>query len=1428
MDKRPSIDLNAKRWKRLEDLVWSSAQRTPTAIAIDRPPALGEVEEARQVITYADLEGRAKSLALSLYKILRSRVTRAQYSIGSEQVIAIAMKRDQIDSYIALLSVLEAGAAYLILDESFPLLRAQEMINDAQVVAVICDEAAMQRWAAVTLEAELIAYSSLIIAGDHESTLQSELRPFTEMGREYNGSELAYLIYTSGSTGRPKGVMIEHRNVLPLLDDDLEVFDLSVGDRVLQGSSHAYDSSVEEMFMAWSAGSTVVIGSDETMRLGPDLAPWLASERITLIAPPPTLLRVIGGAAISERLPELRYAYVGGEALPLDVAKQWSQHLTLVNGYGPTECAVTVTRSWISPEDEVVTIGMPHPGAKVHIVDEQLERVSPGEKGELLISGPALARGYLRRPELSTQRFPTLPHLGRVYRTGDLVSQRSDGQLCFHGRIDAQVKLRGYRLELGEVESALARLPQVSEVACAMVGEGLDQRLIAFYVPHYLSEGPLEDEAQCLSDSSQRLPDLSQLSDSLPHYMIPAELVIIESIPRLISGKIDRKALTSSMNKERESHQTSTQSLIDSQIERLRAIESPRSTESLSATESSDLDIGEESKTRRAFSIELLGLIAIILEREIDSSAVDDDFFELGGDSISAASLISHTRELTSLSSLTVRDIYQERSATKLVDKAFQETSPLGQREGERSRRSHHDPLPDISDEQLKRCTLWQGVWIMLSIMLSLAMGVMVFLVLLSLAINQVEWADAVGVSAMVIGLWLISPLLMSLRLLVAVRCVRAAKGLLIGRYAPGIDPIWSQVYVKYWLLERISRLIPWGWISGSPLHTWTLRQLGATIGERVYLHRGVDLSAGGWDLITISEGVTIGRDASLRPIEYERLQMRRGHIKIGAGASLGIRSGVSTGGEVGRDSILTDHSAVPSGGEISERVRASGACLEEIEAIETLTSPPMEEMSELEYGIRFHASQWVTSCLMSSPLVMISLFIYYILSSDQGSLAALPDHLVYGLWSPSDLSEGAWGLMTSIVLLSALSMIAWGVSLIYLAILCRWRGSIPLGAHPIRGEAMIIAWQKERLLIAANRWLSGTLFWPYWLRLAGLRVGPDSEVSTIMECVLEHTKLRGRCFSADGVYLAAPRIERGWIHFGETLIEDSVFLGNHSIVPAGATLSSETLLGVSTVYDLSRGEGSRFGHPSFELPRREVVSADLSLTHKPSALRYLNRAFWELGRGFIPVIWLLEAVAWLSLVPPSVFTAHEWVLEPLLIFRLAGGLGLIFAFNIALTWCLKWLLLGRVKPGQHPLWSCWCSRWDCVYVYWGELARPLLRALEGTLFLNAVLRSFGLTIGHRVFLGRGFAQVVDPDMLHFGNRSTVVNLFQAHSFEDRVLKTDHVYLGEGSSVGAATVVLYGADIGENTIIGEHSVVMKRERLMGDQRYSGAPSKRSN
>jgi non-ribosomal peptide synthetase-like protein len=410
------------------------------------------------------------------------------------------------------------------------------------------------------------------------------------------------------------------------------------------------------------------------------------------------------------------------------------------------------------------------------------------------------------------------------------------------------------------------------------------------------------------------------------------------------------------------------------------------------------------------------------------------------------------------------------------------------------------------------------------------------------------------------------------------------------------------------------------------------------------------------------------------------------------------------------------------------------------------------------------------------------------------------------------------------LVPLSAIIILSVPAGLLLDALLCRIAGPVSTGVIDRWSGDYLKVWLKTGFVDRVGNWLSGTLFWPVWLRLAGMRVGRGCEISTIIDVVPEHLSVGDECFFADGIYLGGPVMHQNTVRLARTRFGDNTFLGNHVVVPAGQELASDILLGVCTVADDSQiiAGSSWFGHPPFLLPRREVVKVDRSLTHDPSRVRYLNRVFWEMLRFALPVVSIVAVLSWFAWVGAAGY--HEPSVL-LLLGHIPGATLFVLTALCSAVLCLKWILLGRVRPGQHPLWSCWCSRWDFLYVAWGVWARRILSTLEGTLLLPWYLRAMGSRIGKGTVLGPGFAQVVDPDMIDIADHATFNGLFQAHSFEDRVLKIDRVQVQSGATVAAGAVLLYGCEVGTASLVAPHSVVMKRERLLPGADHEGCPTR---
>ncbi|MDF3308995.1 amino acid adenylation domain-containing protein [Rhodococcus sp. T2V] len=519
-------------------------------------------------LTYRELSERAAALA----RRLRSA------GAGRGTVVAVSLPRGT-DLIVAVLAILRSGATYLPIDPSSPAERARFILRDAQPTLGIGS-------------ADLLGDLPRVEEGAPESG-------GGELDDPVRADDIAYIIYTSGSTGVPKGVPIPHRNVLRLFEVSREWFTFTEDDCWPLLHSYAFDFSVWEIWGALLHGGRLVTVDETTLTSPADLAALLVDESVTVLNQTPSafghLVDALARADSFDRL-RLRYVVFGGEALDPAVLRAWfaasgpAAETTLVNMYGITETTVHVTATKVTGAD-VVDIGAPLGDLCTYVLGPGLRPVPPGVTGEIYVSGPGLSPGYLGRPDLTSARFVADPFASsgtRMYRTGDLARYDATGTLHYHGRIDDQIQLRGYRVELGEITAAMTAVPDV-QAAVATVHEqaGGDQRIVGYVVPRPGSTpDTVEEDVR------------AHLVRTLPGYMTPSALVMLDRLPLTHNGKVDKDALPA-----------------------------PRW-------------LGRAGDTARTdIEARILPLFTSILGAE--EVGVHDDFFALGGNSLLAAALVS-------------------------------------------------------------------------------------------------------------------------------------------------------------------------------------------------------------------------------------------------------------------------------------------------------------------------------------------------------------------------------------------------------------------------------------------------------------------------------------------------------------------------------------------------------------------------------------------------------------------------------------------------------------------------------------------------------------------------------------------------------------------------------------------------------------------
>ncbi|MEU2794669.1 amino acid adenylation domain-containing protein [Streptomyces sp. NPDC007100] len=584
----------------LPELFGRQAASTPDAVA---------VESGTLTLTYRELQARADAIA---HRLL-SR------GLGAEDRVGLLVARSA-DAVAAILGIVKAGGVYVPLHDSYPPERMRHVLEEAGAALLLTDEASRDR-------AEALGHALVVVGEDGGNGEAASATAAT--GIEVHPDQLAYVMYTSGSTGVPKGVAVTHRDVVALAADTR--WANGAHRRVLLHSPLAFDASTYELWVALLSGGCVVVAPPGDVDVSV-LAGLVAGHGVTSLWLTAGLFGLVADEA-PETLRGVREVWTGGDVVPAGAVRRVLEHcegLAVVDGYGPTETTTFALSYRVPSADAVpvtVPVGRPLDNMRVYVLDEKLRPVPVGVAGELYVAGAGLARGYWARAGLTAERFVPCPFGApgeRMYRTGDVVRRRADGETEFLGRADGQVKVRGFRIELGEIESALDTAPEVARAAVLVrEGEAGVKRLVAYVVP---APGARTDPAALRS----------RLAEALPEYMVPAAFVELPELPLTGNGKLDRDALP----------------------------EPAFTTETGSRAPATER---EEAICR---------LFAEVLHQE--QVGADDDFFALGGDSILSIQLVSRARKAGY--TLSVRDVFDQRTPAGVAEVAGtgqQETDPL-------------------------------------------------------------------------------------------------------------------------------------------------------------------------------------------------------------------------------------------------------------------------------------------------------------------------------------------------------------------------------------------------------------------------------------------------------------------------------------------------------------------------------------------------------------------------------------------------------------------------------------------------------------------------------------------------------------------------------------------------------------------------------
>ena len=821
----------------LHELFEAQVDLNPNAPAI-----IYNHQSDQKILSYRELDERANRLARYLLR----------FGAGPGKFIGIYFERSELP-IVSILAVLKSGAAYVPIDPTYPPERVRGILTEAEAVMLLTENSL---WAKATeyFDGTVIAidFISDQIHGEKSIPAEIEVQSPLRLTREETGadpSDLCYVIYTSGTTGRPKGIMTEHHNVVRFAHAFNRVCATSPGDRVFQGFSLTFDGSVEEIWMAFSNGSALVVPTRDTPRFGNELGHYLAKHKVTYFSTVPTLL-----STITDPVPSLTLLVVSGEICPAELVSRWvgtaaNPGLRMLNVYGPTEATVNTTAAECVP-GRPITIGRPLHGYGIHILDDKMQPVPRGDKGELFVSGETLARGYLKQPELSAEKFLEVSG-GRLYRTGDLVRWNRDAELEFFGRIDSQVKIRGYRVELAEIESLLLEHPNIRSAAVKLFErDGLQE--LAAYVMLDGSEQKLDRDAL-----------LSQLETRLPPYMVPGYLDVLDEFPMLTSGKTNRSQLPPPANP----LVHATVQIIDPETDLERIVHSVWS---------------------KIFNMPRI--------------SIEDDFFkQLGGHSLLAAQMVTLLRTETGRQ-VTVRDAYDNPSIRKLAGRLSTLSNvAIDDKIDAELAVSSKEVFGSVPRSTRTITAALQ----LISIYLIYGIAAIPFVLLL---IPSFRWLYEGMAFSKLVWTWLATliftwPVMMTIAI--------ASKWILIGRYKPGKVALWSFGHFRHWLAGRLQLLSGAGALAGTPLMSVYFRAMGAKVGKNCDIYSA---TGGCWDLISIGHETSIGSDSQLLGYRVENGYLVFGQIQVGSRCFIGNHSVLDLNTRMEDDSRLDDQSMLPEG----------------------------------------------------------------------------------------------------------------------------------------------------------------------------------------------------------------------------------------------------------------------------------------------------------------------------------------------------------------------------------------------------------------------------------------------------------------------------------------------------------------------------------
>ena len=1143
------------RW--LTEVFSRSAARFPLHTALQIP-------HTGESLTFAELDARAESVAAAVSAFLT----------GPDQVVAVAMSQDNWQIVAAHLGILKAGGTVMFLDTSLPDALISHMLEDARPVVVLTRGQGGFR--------DLPTLDVLTLPA---STPRRTPPPWLDDP----GQRLATIFYTSGTTGMPKGVECTHAGYVNLALSYADYFDLLPGmDATSLTSSLGYDGSISEMYSAWVSGCAVVMLTTDQIRSGPDLVPVLREAEVTVLFCPPVLLTTLTSSPeIDLPYPLCRYIVPAGEAFPAALVEPWTRgRRQIINTYGPTEASTDTSRQSLRP-GEPITIGSPFPNVTYVILEiDQLRPLPHGEVGELCIGGVHVARGYRNLPHETARKFIMHPRFGRLYRTGDrcridIKTQR----VHFLGRIDAQLKVRGHRVEAQAVEDILQT--QFSEIEAAVL-DYQNEALVAFVAAPSICSESISMVAPAPAEWAARVT--ATLARQLPPPAVPTRIVLVgKFVMKPISGKIDRTCLPNL-----------SELLNDAEPE---VEDTSRGPLAGGEAKPPDVDADVDPDCEEVLAICRAGLEAPV--------GLDDGFTEAGGHSIAIARLAQRLQAAGW--GVTVRALLSDCNTAR---KVARRPRALRHASSTLAAPVEFDASGAARDEAAAAVLPigWFTTLQVLFLTVLYSPGVVAFVATLGFAEVGTFFTSASLWAFIVAGCFLyLLALVTPFVTLLWVMLIKLFMGgdIYKNNVTPGAYPKWSRMHLRIWCIGRLENmvLLPLAAMYRSPpLMAFVLRQLGANVGANLQCAHDASLS-GPLDLISIEDNVAIQTGAYIQATRWSPRSLQVGPVRLESGCKIGMRAAIAPNVTVGRGTWITPFTPILRDVGAQEMwegapARLSGRCtqLERTAGICRYAHPIwlLETVNVLMQIVIF-------LCLGLVPTAAVSWFARDLIPAGEAELSD-------AYFQVAPLLEIVWHLILYGFVVTWVTVV---VTSLLGCLFIRWTAASP-GLYPSRGLRGALLMYRMNMMNRIQRQWTWTITGQYLRALAGMRFSRTggSECDVMFNLVPELASADAQVFWSNGCF--TNMLDHGAEHLVLRRLDmpRNFFTGNNCVAEYGQ-FPSNFLLGVSTPgtdMRFRRQMRSRLGEPITVAGNPPVTFASASFeeeneTHKlPGFPLFLTR----------------------------------------------------------------------------------------------------------------------------------------------------------------------------------------------------------------------------